>query len=308
MKKPVISVITPAYNVEFYITETIKSVLAQTFTDFEYLIIDDGSTDNTRAIANSFADRDSRIRVISQINRGCAGARNTGVENARGDYISFIDGDDLWHHDKLKIQLEQIQSLPERVGAVFCWSELIDENGRSMGKKQMPAIGNYDFDRLLPANCPQGNGSCLLIRKQCFEEAGLFDETISGPDDFEMWLRIASKSQYPDFYAFSDVLVKYRQREGRVSTQVEKMNDRLEIVLERYSSNLTPQQKARVYVNPALVAFRTGDEKHALKWSKMAMKSGLWHLLRSWDGRMLLLWTLAGQNSIAQVKHLLKRA
>jgi glycosyltransferase involved in cell wall biosynthesis len=308
MNKPLISVVTPAYNVESCISETIISVLAQTFTDFEYLIIDDGSTDNTVAIANSFACQDTRIRVISQTNRGCAGARNTGVNNSQGEYISFVDGDDIWHPDKLMLQLKQIQSLPKETGAVFSWSELIDENGLSMNKRQEPPLGKYDFNRLFRETCPQGNASCLLIRKQCFEEVGLFDETLSGPDDFEMWLRIAHKSHCPYFYAFSDVLVKYRQRLNRVSTQHYKMNSRLQVVLNRYSSNLTPQEKARVFIKPALLAFRAGGDEHALQWSQIANNSGFWYLLRSSDGRFLLLWSLVGKNLIRQAKHLLKRA
>jgi glycosyltransferase involved in cell wall biosynthesis len=308
MNKPLISVVTPAYNVESCISETITSVLAQSFTDFEYLIIDDGSTDNTVAIANSFAVQDSRIRVISQTNRGCAGARNTGVKSSQGEYISFIDGDDIWHPTKLMLQLKQIQSLPKEAGAVFCWSELIDENGQSMGKKQTAPLGKYDFNRLLQGTCPQGNASCLLVRNHCFEEAGLFDEMLSGPDDFEMWLRIAHKSQHPYFYAFSDVLVKYRQGSNRVSTQHHKMNSRLEVVLNRYSSNLNNREKARVFVKPALLAFRAGDDEHALQWSQIAKNSGLWYLLRSSEGRFLLLWSFFGKNLVRQAKQLLKRA
>jgi glycosyltransferase involved in cell wall biosynthesis len=308
MNKPLISVVTPAYNVESCISETIISVLAQSFTDFEYLIIDDGSTDNTVAIANSFAANDTRIRIISQANRGCAGARNTGVSNSQGEYISFVDGDDIWHPDKLMLQLKQIQSLPKETGAVFSWSELIDENGLSMNKKQAAPLGKYDFNRLLRETCPQGNASCLLIRKQCFEEVGLFDETLSGPDDFEMWLRIAHKSLCPYFYAFPDVLVKYRQRLHRVSTQHYKMNSRLQVVLNRYSSNLTPQEKARVFIKPALLAFRAGDDEHALQWSQIANNSGFWYLLRSSDGRFLLLWSFAGKNLLRRAKLWLKRA
>ncbi len=308
MNKPLISVVTPAYNVEPYISETISSVLAQTFTNFEYLIINDGSTDNTLAIANSFAAQDSRVRVISQTNRGGSGARNTGVKDSQGEYISFIDGDDIWHPTKLMRQLQQIQSLPKEAGAVFCWSELIDENGQSIGAFQRAPLGKYDFNRLFKETCPQGNGSCLLVRNQCFQDAGLFDEMLSGSEDFEMWLRIAHKSQHPYFYAFSDVLVKYRQRLNRPSKQHHTMNSRLEVVLNRYSSNLNNREKARVFLKPALFAFRAGDDEHALRWSKIANNSGLLYLLRSSDGRFLLLWAFAGKNLIRQAKVLLKRA
>ncbi|MBW4452186.1 MAG: glycosyltransferase [Nostoc indistinguendum CM1-VF10] len=307
MEKPSISVITPAYNMELYISETITSVLSQTFTDFEYLIINDGSTDNTLKIAKSFALQDSRIRIISQPNGGLAAACNTGVKNAQGEYISFVDADDMWNPNKLMVQLQQIQSLPKEFGAVFCWSELVDPKSKPIGRKQMPSVGAYNSFSLLKDNCPPGNRSCLLIRKQCFTEVGLFDEKISGADDFEMWLRITCNSQYPYFYGFSDVLAMYRVGEGRISSQKQKMLDRVEIILNKYTAKLTAKEKSIVYVKPTLQAFRVGDER-ALEWSRIAMASGWWNLGCSTEGRYFLLWSLLGKNRIRRVKQWLRKS
>lgn len=309
MKKPVISVVTPAYNVESYLSEAINSVLAQTFTDFEYLIIDDGSTDNTLAIARSFALKEPRIRVISQPNGGSSSARNTGIKKSQGDYISFIDGDDIWHPNKLMVQLKQIKLLPNHFGAVFCWSEIIDRNGQITGKKHMPLVGTYDLYRLLEMHCPPGNGSCLLIRRQCFDEAGLFDEKLRSAVDFEMWVRITRTSLYPYFQAFPNFLVKYRARVDSLSKQYQQRLDSVEVVLNRYTSDLTmtPREKARIYVYPALLAFRQGDDKRTLQWSRIAKGSGLWYLLHLPDGRRFLLWSFAGKNLVGRVKKWLNR-
>jgi glycosyltransferase involved in cell wall biosynthesis len=307
MEKTTISVITPAYNMERYISETINSVLSQTFSNFEYLIIDDGSTDNTLEIANSFALKDSRIRIISQSNGGLAAACNTGIKNSQGEYISFIDADDVWYPNKLMVQLQQIQSLSKEFGAVFCWSQLVDIKSKPIGRKQMPTVGTYNSFRLLKDNCPPGNRSCLLIRRQCFTEVGLFDENISGADDFEMWVRITRHSEFPYFYAFPDVLNMYRVGEGRISSQKQKMLDRIEIILNKYTTKLTPKEKSIVYVKPALQAFRAGDER-ALEWSRIAMASGWWNLGYSTEGRYFLLWSVLGKNRIRQVKQWLRKA
>ncbi len=106
MMKPKISIITPAYNAEKYLIETIKSVQKQTFKDWELIIVDDCSTDNTNVIANDYAKKDPRIKVFkAPKNGGVAAARNIGLENATGDYIAFVDSDDLWKADKLEKQL-----------------------------------------------------------------------------------------------------------------------------------------------------------------------------------------------------------
>lgn len=94
-----ISVIMPAYNVANYIEKSINSVLQQSYTDFELVIVNDGSTDNTREIILDCQAKDNRIRLVEQTNQGVSVARNTGIENAQGEYISFLDGDDLWHQD-----------------------------------------------------------------------------------------------------------------------------------------------------------------------------------------------------------------
>lgn len=124
---PTISVIVPAYNAEKTILKTIESVLKQTFTDFELIIINDGSNDSTLNIVNSI--NDDRIKVFSYANSGVCVSRNRGIEQAQGEYISFLDADDLWTTDKLELQLKALQENPQTAIA-YSWTDYIDENGK----------------------------------------------------------------------------------------------------------------------------------------------------------------------------------
>jgi len=109
----VVSIITPAYNAESYLTETVRSVQSQTFDDFEMLIVDDDSTDDTAEIAKRFAAEDPRIRLIRQANAGPSAARNTAIEQARGEYLALLDSDDLWMHTYLADQLAILAAHPD---------------------------------------------------------------------------------------------------------------------------------------------------------------------------------------------------
>ncbi|MGL5192222.1 MAG: glycosyltransferase family 2 protein, partial [Chroococcales cyanobacterium] len=126
---PTISVIIPAYNAEKTIQETIESVLNQTFPDFELIVINDGSTDRTLEIVSGLTD--SRLQVFSFPNSGPQKSRNRGISLATGDYLSFIDADDLWTPDKLERQLQSLQEHPE-AAVVYSWTDFIDESGQPL--------------------------------------------------------------------------------------------------------------------------------------------------------------------------------
>ena len=116
-----ISVVIPAYNATATLAETLRSALRQTHAELEVIVVDDGSKDGTRAMAESFAAEDPRVRVISKANAGVAAARNTGIDAARGDFIAPLDADDLWHPDKLRLQLERFTNGPPSLGLVYNW-------------------------------------------------------------------------------------------------------------------------------------------------------------------------------------------
>jgi glycosyltransferase involved in cell wall biosynthesis len=126
---PLVTVVTPAYNIAEYVGEAVDSVLGQTFRNFEYLVIDDGSTDDSAAVIRAHAGDDPRLRLIQGENRGPSAARNIGIREAGGEYIAFLDGDDRWHPKFLERLVRLIQSLPPTVGSVFCRSRIMLENG-----------------------------------------------------------------------------------------------------------------------------------------------------------------------------------
>ncbi len=163
MKK--VSVIIPAYKVEKYIADTIQSVLEQTYKNFELLIVDDGSPDKSVEIGQQFVD--PRIKIIRQNNRGVSAARNTGVSHAQGEYLAFLDGDDLWLPEKLEKHVEHLESSPT-VGVSFSHSAFINEAGQSLGLYQMSKLKGIT-PRLILCRNPIGNGSTPVIRREVLE-------------------------------------------------------------------------------------------------------------------------------------------
>ncbi|MHC5825871.1 MAG: glycosyltransferase, partial [Nostoc sp.] len=200
---PIISVIIPAYNSEKTIKETIQSVLNQTFTDFELIIINDGSQDSTLEVVTQI--QDPRIKVFSYSNAGGNVSRNRGLERAGGEFVSFLDADDLWTPDKLQSQLKALQ---ENVTAkvAYSWTDYIDTKGQFLfSGKRINVNGNIYEDLLL--NNFLENGSNPLISKKALITLGGFDEFLSAAQDWDMWLRLASKF---DFVCVPCVQILYR--------------------------------------------------------------------------------------------------
>lgn len=221
---PKVTVVIPAYNAMTYLPETLDSVLKQTFTDFEVLIINDGSKDNIIQWASTITD--SRVKLISQTNQGVSAARNTGINTAQGEYIAFLDADDLWEPTKLEKQVQCFESKPE-VGLVYTWTLLVDQQGKSTGTVTASHIEGNVWEKLLLGDVI-GNGSSAMIRRSCFETVGLFDTELSSAEDPDMWARISA--HYP-LAVIKEVLVYYRQRSGSVSRDYDRMmlNSRLTI-------------------------------------------------------------------------------
>lgn len=187
---PTVSIILPCYNGERWLPETISSIRAQTFQDFELIIIDDGSTDGTPALLESVA-REPRIKVIRQSNRGIPATHNRGLEESRGEFIAFIHQDDLWLPEKLALQVEAFRRGDPSVGVVYGQAYHIDETGRVIKLRQPP---EYPQIELLRRFIEEGNFVPIittLIRRACFDRVGLQDETLYGCDDYDLWLRLA---------------------------------------------------------------------------------------------------------------------
>ncbi len=151
---PLISVVIPLYQTERFIAAALDSAVAQTFGDFEAIVVDDGSSDRGPDIARGRGD--PRVRVVRQENRGLAGARNTGIRESRGKYIAFLDADDLWRSEKLAEHARLLDSAPD-VGLTFSASELIDDDGSPIGLVQRPGNGAFTPEHVFCRN-PVGNG------------------------------------------------------------------------------------------------------------------------------------------------------
>jgi glycosyltransferase involved in cell wall biosynthesis len=223
--RPAVSVIMPVYNVEAFVGDAIRSVLSQSFRDFELIIVDDGGADGSLAICKSFDD--PRIHIVTQRNRGLAGARNTGIAQAHGRYIALLDSDDLWEREKLAIHVTQLDGHPD-VGASYGGSELIDGAGRRLGIYQRPKPGVAAAKDVFCGRTI-ANGSVPVFRREMLEEGALpgdragrtyyFDETLRRSEDVECWTRLALTSRFK-FESVPDILTLYRVNSGGLSADV----------------------------------------------------------------------------------------
>ena len=188
-KNPEVSVILPTYNRGWVLREAIDSVLAQEFKDFELIVVDDGSTDNTGEILDSY---EQDILVLRQSNKGVSAARNRGIDAAEGRLIAFLDSDDLWLPRKLSSQVDFFNSNPEAV--INQTEEIWVRNGvRVNPKTRHHKFSGMIFERSL-ALCLV-SPSAVMIKKNLFSEVGVFDENLPACEDYDLWLRISCR--YP---------------------------------------------------------------------------------------------------------------
>ncbi|NEO20811.1 MULTISPECIES: glycosyltransferase family 2 protein [unclassified Moorena] len=238
-----VSVIIPVYGVENYIAAAVQSVLEQTYTNFEVLIIDDESPDSSIKICQEFSDQ--RLKIINQNNRGLAGARNTGIRHAKGDYLAFLDGDDLWLPQKLERHIEHLEKFPD-IGISFSRSALIDEAGNFMGAYLMPKLTNITISDLFQES-PIGNGSAAVVRREVFDtikyqdnlygstEDYYFDENFRRAEDIECWLRIAIQTDWK-IEGILEALTLYRINTQGLSANLFKQFESLEQMIEKTRS------------------------------------------------------------------------
>ncbi|MBI3240804.1 MAG: glycosyltransferase [Chloroflexi bacterium] len=225
-----VSVIIPAYNASRWMAETLTSVLAQDFPDFEVIVVDDGSTDDTATVVAKF----ERVRYIARPNGGEGSARNAGICAANGEYLAFVDADDLWAQDKLRLQMDLLKQTG--LAWVYCDAEVFDgETGKGLyllSRFNRPQVGDVLQSLLLLdfIPCPTP-----LIRRDVFETAGYFDETdiLRMRADWDMWLRIAAR--YPVGY-INCPLARYRVHNASGTSR--------EAVEAAYQSELTVIERA----------------------------------------------------------------
>ncbi|MBD2730343.1 glycosyltransferase [Nostoc sp. FACHB-892] len=233
---PKISVIIPAYNAEKTIKETIESVQQQTFTDFELIVINDGSQDKTLEILHTI--KDERLQIFSYENGGLPEARNRGIKRASGEFVSFLDADDLWTPDKLELQLVALQQNPD-AGVAYSWNLCMFEKEGTLSfvnAASPPFEGNV-YPNLLLENFV-GNGSNILLRRQVIESVGNFDRTLKSFEDWEFYLRVASVW---NFVLIPQRQIIYRKVSSSMTSKVKVMEEQGLRLIEKVYRSVPPE-------------------------------------------------------------------
>jgi glycosyltransferase involved in cell wall biosynthesis len=223
-QQPLVSVIVPAFNAAATLAETLRSVAAQTYRELEIVIVDDGSTDATPAIAEAFCAAEPRARLIRKANGGVASARNRGIAEARGAWVAPVDADDLWHPAKIERQVAAALAAPERPGFVYCWFRVIDDQSRIIGAGERWRVEGRALGRLAFRNVV-GNGSALLLSRAAALAAGGYDESLrargaEGCEDVSLQLKVARRQGVA---LVPEYLVGYRFQPGSMSRNAAAM-------------------------------------------------------------------------------------
>ncbi|AEH45966.1 glycosyl transferase family 2 [Thermodesulfatator indicus DSM 15286] len=206
--KPLVSVIIPTYNREKFLKEAIESVLAQTFRSFELIVVDDASTDKTPYLVSRYP-----LRYVRKVKRqGVSAARNTGIRLAQGEFIAFLDSDDLWLPEKLAEQIAFFERRPEAV-AVQTEEIWIRRGKRVNPRKRHEKPSGYFFDRALELCLISPSG--VMLKRKVFREIGLFDESFLACEDYELWLRLLTR--YPVFLIEKPLVIKRGGHEDQLS-------------------------------------------------------------------------------------------
>ncbi len=265
---PKVSVVVPAYNVRNYIQDALLSLERQSLQEFEVLIVDDGSTDDTANVVKSYLKRDPRFRLLQKPNGGLSSARNYGITHARAEYIALLDGDDIYHPDKLANHVARLDNSP-KVGVVYSASQAIRDDGSPtfISLSGKPVKSNQ-FLALLCKNFV-GHGSNAVFRRCLVEEIGEFDEGLHSSEDIDFWLRIAATQKWR-FYREKRTLCYYRVRPSGLSFNVTQMQSCNQQVIEKaYKSSpeiiepMLPTAYAYMYRYLARLCLQGGDIKKA---------------------------------------------
>lgn len=237
-KKPLVSVIVPAYNRADLIVDTLESVWQQTYRPIELIVVDDGSTDNTRDRVVEWADNhdhlpDFGIRYLRQENKGANAARNLGIQHSGGELVAFIDSDDRWLTDKLEKQVPLFFDDPE-VGSVYCglgWIDLASGN-KTSDERRLYQEG-WLLSKLLVHDITAGT-PCYVIKKECFDKVGFFDVSLPARQDWDMWIRLSTEYKIACVH---EVLVYAGKHTGeRLSSDAKGSIDAHWLIFDKYAS------------------------------------------------------------------------
>ena len=289
-----VSIIIPAYNAERYLSETIKSVLAQTFTQWELIVVDDGSRDGTLQIAQEYEAQDARVRALSKANGGVASSRNIGFAAAspEAEFVCYLDHDDMWETDALATLLQALEAHPEAVAA-HGLPRGIDGEGRYVGELEVDQRVRYAVQKgaiiTLEPNAPTTfacfvyhwtiqTPGLVMIRRTAHTQAGLFDKTLNGCDDWDLWVRLC---RLGDMVFVNRVILRYRQHDSNLSLQREKLTaseQRLDRRILTWQDEI-PERRRLARAGYNLRYQRKAGER--LGWAKENIRAGkLWEAMK----------------------------
>jgi glycosyltransferase involved in cell wall biosynthesis len=303
---PVVSIIIPAYNVAAYIRETLDSVLAQTFTSYETIIINDGSPD-TAELERALAPYRDRIVYLKQENRGAAAARNAGLRQARGRYVAFLDADDWWLENYLS---EQVAFIESGEGYELVYTDaLITGDSPLSGRTYMeisPSHGAVTFEALITQRCNVIT-SGVLARRDSILDSGMFDEGLRRAHDYDLWMRLARKGARIAYQR--KVLVRYRVHAGNLSGDAIQQTERDLIVYEQTlgRDDLTPEERRMLERVIARHRSHLNLERGKLQLTRgdfAAASAEFEHankFQRRWKLRLILLWLRLAPRSLQRV-------
>lgn len=224
---PLVTVITPTFNRARYLADAVESILAQTYPNFELLVVDDGSTDGTGELMRRYT-ADERVRYLYQENQGQSAARRRALSMARGDYVGFLDSDNVAVPDRLEFCIRRLEE-NHAYAVVYGDVIKIDEAGNEISRKNMKRYSGRITPYLLQDNCVSMNTA--LARRSCFTDPGLFSHARRVADDYEMWLRIAARNQ---FLYVNRYLARYRVMGDQISSDKDARFDANEAIIRDF--------------------------------------------------------------------------
>ncbi len=269
---PLVSVIIPNYNYVSYVSEAIDSVLAQDYPNLEIIVVDDGSSDNSRSVIESYG---GDVKGVFQQNQGVAATRNNGVAACNGEFVAFLDADDAWMPTKLSRQIEKFADA--HVGLVHVGVAEIDGSGAVVGENIAGREGKVAHDLLLLRPVILGGGSGVMIRRRIFDEIGGFDTRLSTSADWELYYRIASRCEV----AFvPEALVRYRFHGSNMHNNIEAMEHDVRIGFAKAFED--DSADVRAIKSEAVGSFHTmlaGSYFHQAKYIKFVNHAiaSIWH-------------------------------
>jgi len=270
---PLVSIIIPTYNRAHYLYKTIESVINQTYSNLEIIIIDDGSTDETKSVVDKFCDK--RLKYFFQKNSGVSVARNNGIRRATGEYIMFLDSDDTILPTKIEEQVKFMETHPD-IDCVYCWWQYIDAAGSLLGEGCATYRGNI-LEKIIEWNFAPIHS--YLFRYKCFRNISGFKRGIEGVEDWDLLIRFAAKGYIFDF--IPKILVQYRMHQKNITNEIDTiLKNQIHMLNENFSCLDLPESIKKkgsytyflVYIHACSLYYRNGQYEKASKHFSEAIR------------------------------------